>query len=114
MKIRKGTYDNGERVHWIETRPRRDYTLSSLADGLCSHYIRNRVEDGTEEPLPTSLTAAKIVEIAHQEYDAYGTNAVWTWSDGNHTDIDDEQARDWAERLILAALPGLSVPTESE
>lgn len=111
MRIHKGTHKDGKPVRWIETRTTWEYELHHLIDGLCSHYIRNRVEG--DDPLPESLTIRKIVDTARKEYELHGTQNVWTWVEECHA-MDDEDARAWAERLILAVLPGLAVPSDKE
>lgn len=108
MKIHKGTYKrSGEPVRWIETRTMWEFTLHQLIDGLCSHYIRDRIEED-DAPLPDSLTVHQITKTAREQYERHGTENVWTWVESSHT-ITDEDARAWARKLILAVMPGLEV-----
>ncbi len=114
MKVHKGTYESdGRPVRWIESSRKRELKLEDLIDGLCSHYIRNRVAD-EPTPLPGWLSVAAIVRVTHQELDHYGTNAVWTWSEGTGlSDEDGLAAREWARHLILAVLPELEIPADA-
>lgn len=108
MKIHKGTYENGDPIRWIETRTTWEYELHHLIDGLCSHYIRDRVEED-DGPLPDSLTLHQITKTAREQYERHGSENVWTWTESGHSDITDEDARAWARKVILAVLPGLEV-----
>lgn len=109
IKVRKGEYSNGRPCRWVNTTQRWQFDLSDLIDGLCSKFWRDRIEED-DDPLPEHLTALQIMEIIRDEYKIYGTNAVWTWSDTYG--VDDEAARAWARRLILAVLPDLEIPKE--
>lgn len=114
MKVHKGTYESdGRPVRWVESARKREFTLNDLIDGLCSRYIRNRTPDDTET-LPVCLSKTAIIRTAHEEFDAYGTNATWTWVENNPSDMTSEQARAWAERLVLVVLPGLAIPKEND
>lgn len=111
MKVHKGEYkSDGRPVRWIESSRKRELKIEDLIDGLCSHYIRNRVDD-EPEPLPDTLTLSSILRTVHTEFDYYGTNAVWTWSDGRLSDEEAFAAREWARGLILAVLPELEIPS---
>lgn len=105
MKVYKGTNSRGEQVRWVEPHIVLQLELHELIDGLCSAYVRNRVDgDG---PLPLSMSADKILRTVKEEYERYGFNAVWTW--GEQTSQDEEAARRWAESLILFAFPELKL-----
>lgn len=107
MRVRRGTYENGEPVRWIETRTLWEFNLHELIDGLCSHYVRDRVEDD-DGPLPDSLTLHQLVKTAREQYEQHGTANVWTWTESSHA-MDEEAARTWARGLILAHLPDLEI-----
>lgn len=77
-----------------------DLSLSELIDGLASSYARSG------EPLPTGLSASKIRDEVRDEYAYYGTNAVWTWADGE-SERHVEEVRAWAEAEIIRAFPEL-------
>ena len=107
MRVHKGIYEsNGAPVHWVETATTWEFTLDDLIDGLCSHYIRNRV-DGEDEPLPVHLSATALVRTAREEIMRHGTGNTWTWCESSGYDTD--EARTWARGLILAVLPDLEV-----
>lgn len=109
MKIHKGTYEHsGEPVRWIETRTMWEFTLSQLIDGLCSHYIRDRIEED-DGPLPESLTLHQITKTTREEYEQHGRQNVWTWTESGQYTISDEDARAWARTVVLAVLPDLEV-----
>lgn len=97
------TWENstGALMNAITIRISHDLALSELVDGLCSKYIRH----GTNEEIPESLTKAQIVAAVKEQYAHYGTNAVWTWVESGGYHMTDDEARAWAERLIIAAFP---------
>lgn len=78
-----------------------DLSLSEMVDGLASSYGRSG------EPLPIGLSASKIRDGVRDEYAYYGTNAVWTWADGE-SEWRVEEVRAWAEAEIIRAFPGLA------
>ncbi len=107
MKIRRGTKGPDRTpCHWIEPRIAYQWEIHDLVDGLCSEYFRNRTDD--DDPLPEHLTYDEIIDTVKEQYKEHGTNNVWTWSDGGDFD-ENEKARAWARRLILAVLPDLEV-----
>lgn len=105
MRVYKGTNNRGDRIAWIEPRITLQLELHELIDGLCSKYVRNRVD--WDDPFPLSMSADEIVSIVKEEYAHYGINAVWTWSE--QTGQNEEEAREWAKSLILSAFPELEV-----
>lgn len=106
MKIHQGTKFGGAvRCRWVEQHITYQWELEDLVNGLCSKYIRDRVDE--DEALPSRLTRAQVVDTVKEQYRYWGINAVWTWSD----DCDNaEDGRDWATRIILAVLPDIEVP----
>ncbi len=110
MKIHEGTKGADRRpCHWVQPHTVWRWDLDDLVNGLCSHFFRNRYEgDGVE--VPEHMTLLKILEIVRGEYESYGENAVWTWSDGISAE-QDTSSREWARGVILRVLPGLEVPS---
>lgn len=111
MKIHRGTkFDGTIPCRWIEPRTKWEFELSALVTGLCSQYWRNRTDE--DEPLPDHLSLDEIIDIVKEQYEHYGTNAVWTWGDEVHWE-EVQEADAWARRLVLAVLPDIEVPKES-
>lgn len=107
MKIFRGTKGaDRRRCHWIEPRTTWQFELQDLVYGLGSHYWRDRCEG--DEPPPEELSASGVIAIVKQEYERYGTNAVWTWTD--HLEEGEyEKAEAWARAVILRVLHELEV-----
>lgn len=101
-KVTTWQTNTGALMNAITIRISHDLALSELVDGLCSKYIRH----GDEEP-PESLTPAKIIETVKEQYAHYGTNAVWTWVESGAHYMTNDEAREWAEGIIIAAFPGM-------
>lgn len=92
----------GKETNRITMRREDHLCLTEMIDGLCSKYVRNRCDD--DAPLPDTLSGRAVMESVKEQYDMYGTNATWTWSD----DLSSEDAQkysDWARALILAVWP---------
>lgn len=89
-------------TNMVTVRATFDLSLNEMVDGLCSKYIRNGAD---EIELPESLSAAQILDTIRAEYAHYGMNATWTWCESGTFHMTDDEAREWAERLIIAAFP---------
>ncbi|QCX75729.1 hypothetical protein C9F11_10245 [Streptomyces sp. YIM 121038] len=81
-------------------------SLDDMANALCSAYARNTPAEELGS-LPERLPITRIMEAVREQYETYGTNAVWTWSD-DARDVDQETCRGWAKRVIVAALPEMA------
>ncbi|MGI5404184.1 hypothetical protein ACQEVG_32980 [Streptomyces sp. CA-135486] len=92
----------GKVTNRITIRVEHRLNLSELVDGLCSAYVRN-MPSGELEQLPEQLSATRILETVRDEYEQHGTANVWTWSES--TGEDDNECREWAQRIIFAAFP---------
>jgi hypothetical protein len=92
----------GKLTNRVTIRVEHRLNLSELIDGLCSAHVRN-MPSGELEQLPEQISAPRILETVRDEYEQHGTNNVWTWSES--TGEDEEECREWAQRLIVAAFP---------
>lgn len=112
MKIYRGTKFNGTiPCRWIQPRTMWQWDLDDLINGLCSKYWRHRYPD--DDPLPDHLTIDEIVDVTKEQYEHYGTNAVWTWTEEGLDEEGSKEAHAWARRLILTVLPDIDVPKET-
>lgn len=91
----------GALTNRMTIRVSHDLSLSQMVDGLASAYGRSG------DPLPAGLSASRIREEVRDEYAFYGTNAVWTWADGE-SEQHIEEVRAWAEAVIIKAFPDLA------
>jgi hypothetical protein len=88
---------------WIEPRTTWQWGLDDLVDGLCSYYFRNG-----DRPVPDRLTEDRLIDIVKAEYEAHGTENVWTWSDEGRSYAEAEECRGLARGLVREAFPGLT------
>lgn len=93
---------SGKETNRVTVRIEHRMALSDMVNGLCSEHARNFIEGDDE--LPESLSAAKIIDTVRDQYEYWGTNAVWTWVDELGYD-ESKTYTEWAERLIIAAFP---------
>lgn len=92
----------GDRTNRITVRIEHRMSLSELETGLGSRYARHH-GDGDPLELPR-LTGAQILEVVREEYELYGTNAVWTWTE-RKDDMIVRAVELWAEDVIVQAFP---------
>ncbi|WJV49897.1 hypothetical protein [Streptomyces flavofungini] len=97
--------NSGKLTNRITVRVEHHLCLAEMVDALCSEYVRNVLVEELET-LPERLSAKRVLEAVRAQYEYYGTNAVWTWSDDVPLESDD--CRAWAERVIIAAFPEMA------